>query len=128
MMMAVMGALPEGTNMRDTVMVIDYLLCTITVSKGEEVAVLRALLDIVRTCPKDWHPTVFNPDVIALAIEGKVPTKDGGTKAADIADICTRVRSKRAALYLEHHPTICDVAEGIRKAVLSPAGSTKPGI
>ena len=112
LMMDVMGALPAGTDLTTTLMVIDYIVCTTTISPGEEVEVLGVLLELSTLLNIAWGPA-FHRDNVALAVEGKIPGKDGvvdkGVQATHRM-LC----SKRAVLYKENQPPICDMADTVR--------------
>lgn len=114
LMMPVMEALPPGTNLTTTLMVIDYVVCTTPISQGEEVEVLTVLLELSYLLRLDWH-SVFDPSVVNLAIEGKTPpTNDSDPKVIGVLKTHKALCNKRAALYKENQPSICDMADSIR--------------
>lgn len=116
LMMDVMGGLPAGTNLTTTLMVIDYIVCTTPISPGEEVEVLTTLLELsllLQAALRDWGPA-FDHEKVALAIEGKVPGKDGTLIDKGVAATHRMLCSKRAALYRENQSRISDMADSVR--------------
>lgn len=116
LMMDVMGALPPGTNLTTTLMVVDYVVCTTPISPGEEVEVLTVLLELsllLQAALRHWGPA-FDHEKVTLAIEGKVPGKDGTLIDKGVAATHRMLCSKRAALYKENQPSICNIADTVR--------------
>lgn len=114
LMVDVMAALPPGTNLTTTLMVIDYTVCTTPISPGEEVGVLTVLVELSTLLRLDWH-AVFDPSVVMLAVDGKTPpTNDGNPKVVGVVKTHSRLCDKRAALYKEKLPPICDMADTVR--------------
>lgn len=112
-MMDVMGALPPGTDLTTTLMVIDYIVSSTPISSGEEVEVLTVLLELSTLLGISWGPA-FDTEKVTLAIEGKVPGKDGTLIDKGVATTHRMLSSKRVALYKENKPSICDMADSVR--------------
>jgi hypothetical protein len=113
LMADVMAVLPPGTNLITTLMVIDYVVCTTPISPGEEVEVLTVLLELSKLLGLVWGPA-FDSETVAMAIEGKVPSKGGGVVDKGVSTTHRMLCSKRAALYRENQPSICDMADTVR--------------
>jgi hypothetical protein len=119
-MLDLMTALPPGTNLTTTLMVIDYVVCTTPISPGEEVEVLTVLLEVtllLQAALRDWGPA-FDHEKVALAIEGKVPGKDGTLIDKGVAITHRMLCSKRAALYKKNQSRISDMGDTVRPILL----------
>lgn len=112
----------EGNTIPITIMVIDYILCTITVAEGEEREVLKHIQGIntsLGITVQEWH-SVFTNEMISLAMDGKVKVpKTGEILDKGIAFTYKGLCGKRAALYKEKRPDIVTMAGNILPNLLS---------
>lgn len=108
----------DPDNYTTTLKVIDYVLCTTSVTEGEEVEVLKLLVYITKLLELDWHP-VFDVGVVSLASDGKAPGRDGVPIDKPIPTLLKVLCGKRATLYREKEPSISGIGDSIRSSLLS---------
>lgn len=113
----ILRSLHFNPSLSSALMVVDYILCTTLISPGEEEEILVHIVDINQLLRKDWH-LVFDDEIVALALEGKVKTKTGEVVNKGVAVTHKQLCNKRASLYREMEPSLCDIAEGIRPKLL----------